>query len=107
LKKAHLPTAVAYVNNRVRFLTTQRYGRTGMVRKNFDAWEAPVSRITPCVLWEIAMEAITELDVLEVDRRALRAHARSMSINGSTLEQLNVRLGGRPGTMPALFYGEP
>jgi len=107
LRKAHIPTAVAYVNNRVRFLTTHRYGATGTVRRNYELWEEPTRRITPCVLWEIAMEAIAECKVLDSDRVVLRRHARSMNINGKTLEQLNVALGGRAGTMPSLFYGEP
>jgi hypothetical protein len=108
LKKAHMPSAMAFVSATVSRELTKRFGAKPALRRNTEAWEqADATKLTPDTVWSIASKTIDDLDILEDDRRELRKIIRDkFQVNKMTLDALNVALGGREHGMSSDYYGE-
>ena len=110
LRKAHMPSASAHVEARVRASIRATFGDKVKAHRNYRTHEMPeVGVLTPDLVWSMVVAEIQRLDVLDADKRALRAAWRKQKyawFGGITLEEWNVKLGGESHTMGGSYYGE-
>jgi hypothetical protein len=107
LRTAHLPTAMAYIQQKVKAQILELYGDKPRLVANREACEPARHELTPNLVWGLVLDAIDYGDWNDASKRALRKLApKQFTMNKLTLERLNVACGGRERSMARSYYGE-